>query len=363
MRKSCTYSLKTLQKLFWNTGLSRQCDWVYSSRKSSNKHLLFFSILNVLSSGAQNACNGTGNQDSKRAFLTPLPKRGAGPCGGGARPLPALSERCYARSARSAHRSGPAHRDRPSLSCTPRPPPCHARPSGSALTFHKPCPPLVLSSSLSRRSVVTLSPPAPPPALGHCAGRRSRRPWGASAACAWWLVRCGRRWGWAGSQRGRFGWREACSPVRPGICFVLLRIPQVGRDPAYRVAASGRAQGLSAQLVTRHADWTGGPSHQALHPPSCLSNLMSPCYDQFQTPRPYESVLNAPAVPRTGASASMSLSVPPHSPPTISRVYPSEKISSLGFPTHLVSDLARDLRSPQNSSIWFPKVGGRIHFF
>lgn len=33
--------------------------------------------------------------------------------------------------------------------------------------------------------------------------------------------------------------------------------------------------------------------------------------------------------------------------PTISRVYLSEKISSLGFPTHLVSDLARDLRSPR----------------
>lgn len=115
---------------------------------------------------------------------------------GGARPLPARSER-YARPARSAHRSGPAHRG-PAItltSCTPRPPPCHTRPSGSALTFHKPRPPPRPRCSrppLSRRSV-TLSSPAPPPALGHCAGRRSRRPWGASAACAWWLVRRGRR--------------------------------------------------------------------------------------------------------------------------------------------------------------------------
>ena len=135
-------------------------------------------------------CNGTGNQDSKRTFLMPPPKRW--PVWGGARPLPARFER-YARPARSAHCAGPAHRG-PAIaltSLTPRPPPCHARLSGSALTFHKPRPPPVLSSSLSRRWV-TLSSSAPPLALGHCAGRRSRRPWGASAACAWWLVRRGR---------------------------------------------------------------------------------------------------------------------------------------------------------------------------
>ena len=88
---------------------------------------------------------------------------------------------------------------------------------------------------------------------------------------------------------------------------------------------------------------------------------MGPCYDQFRDPPGPESVVNAPAIPRTPLPdwfsfpwVLVSSSLPP---PTASRVYPSEKISSLEFPTHLVSDLATDLRSPRIVVFGFLKWG------
>lgn len=76
----------------------------------------------------------------------------------------------------------------------------------------RPRPPVPLEALLSQRWVTLSTERSRTTAgLGLSAGPRSGRPWGASAACAWRLVRRGPGWGWAiALHEGIFQPPQAC---------------------------------------------------------------------------------------------------------------------------------------------------------